>query len=125
MSITGSDIIRERLRIWAHHGPLAALANDIGAPVNTLDAFVRTGVKPSPDILKALTAIILPHAAFDPSCDKLRPVATSAATPMGEGPPKSPPRPPPGEIFHGGKPPPLFPAPQKPVPKVPRPGWVE
>jgi hypothetical protein len=125
--ITGTGLVRDATRIWAAHGSLGILARDTGSSLHALEAFLYQRAKLGPEVMQALTRIVLPHAEYDPGRDLLRNRLSQPSVPLGNTPQPYAPRPdayPPPPSFIPGAPA-LYPAPKaKPVPKVPKPGWV-
>ena len=81
MITSGTDIIREAVRVRMVKGHLGTLARDLSVSVDALEAFVAGKRTLPPDILRALTTELLSHAEYDASCDRLRPANKQKPTP--------------------------------------------
>src|SRR5262245_18912766 len=84
---TGTDAIRQMLRVRNKRMNLAILARDLGIPSGTLDAFID-GKRSLPiPVLQGLTEELWNgHAVYDPGVDQLRPALQEPARPLGAKP---------------------------------------
>ena len=81
---TGTDVIREMLRVRNKRTNLAILARDLGISSDTLHAFID-GKRSLPiPVLQGLTKELWNgHAVYDPEVDRLRPALQEPAKPLG------------------------------------------
>src|SRR6478736_1447302 len=82
--ITGTDAIRQKLRVLNKKINLASLARDLGISSDMLDTFID-GQRSLPiPVLQGLTKVLWNgHAVYDPEVDRLRPARQEPAKPQG------------------------------------------
>ena len=81
---TGTDVIREMLRVRNKRTNFAILARDLGLSSNTLDAFIDAKRSLPIPVLQGLTKELWNgHAVYDPEVDRLRPALQEPAKPLG------------------------------------------
>ena len=81
---TGTDAIRQMLRVRNKKINLASLARDLGISSDMLDTFID-GKRSLPiPVLQDLTKVLWNgHAVYDPEVDRLRPARQEPAKPLG------------------------------------------
>ena len=81
---TGTDAIRQMLRVRNKKINLAILARDLGISSDALQAFID-GKRSLPiPVLQGLTKVLWNgHAVYDPEVDRLRPARQEPAKPLG------------------------------------------
>ena len=81
---TGTDAIRQKLRVLNKKMNLAILARDLGISSDMLDTFID-GQRSLPiPVLQGLTKVLWNgHAVYDPEVDRLRPARQEPAKPLG------------------------------------------
>ena len=80
---TGTDRIRDALRVRNRKINLTPIARELGVNNATLEAFITGSAKLSPDLLKALTKELFPMSEFVPELDVLRPALQEPARLLG------------------------------------------
>ena len=79
---TGTDVIRQMLRVLNKKMNLAILARDLGISSDALQAFID-GQRSLPiPVLQGLTKKLWGHAVYDPELDRLRPARQEPAKPL-------------------------------------------
>ena len=119
---TGTDVIREALRVRNRKSNLIAIARDIQVSPHLLDSFIERKASLSPDILRKLTTELWGgQAEFDAELNLLRSANKTPPMSMGSRPPRCERKP----VDHPGYtmgPQPV--KPERPKAKTPRPGWL-
>ena len=120
---TGTDVLREALRVRIRKGSAALLARDLGAGTATLDEFAHgRGTLPLAIMNTLAKNLFGDSCSFDAQRDLLT-RTKQVATPIGTAPPRFVPKAPP--VLGPSAWPPIIPDKPQPQPKQTRAGWAQ
>ena len=88
IEVSGTDLLRQVVKAKRTKLNFAQTARDAGVPMTTLEAFSNGTADLTPEVLIALTPLVMPTAIFDPAINKLRPAITAPVQQMSAYPEK-------------------------------------
>ena len=70
--VTGTDLLRAKLKAWGRKTNLSQIAQDVGTSTSDLEAFANGEDKLKTEVLQKLTTMLFSNAEFVPELDRMR-----------------------------------------------------